>query len=320
MTIFNLAIRKPALFSPASLSLKLNQKAAAKSKDRAMAGNPAARNAPRNSSGRNSPGPNNSGLNIVAETLSGGLYTRLVGKRLLFFQEVSSTMDEAVRRAERGTEEGTVIVAETQTASRGRHGRNWVSRSGNLYLSVVLYPTLQTLPFLNSLCGVAVVRAITNISGLKPRIKWPNDVLLNGKKVAGLLVESAISGAQVRHSIVGIGVNVDLDADEIDELSGNAISLNHASAGDIPREELLREILQQLDALYIQLNHGITPIEEWEELLDTLGQQVRVSWQGEDYVGYADGIDELGSLQLRQDDGRLQTFAAGDVTSLRSAS
>ena len=273
--------------------------------------------------------PNSSGVrkgrekamaaNLVAETLRGGLFTRIVGKRLLFFQEVGSTMDEAVRRAERGTEEGTVVVAETQTASRGRQGRAWVSQTGNLYLSVVLYPSLQTLPFLNSLCGVAVVRAIANISGLKPRIKWPNDILLDGKKVAGVLVESAIAGDQVHHSIIGIGINVALDADEIDEIAGGAISLNHASAGDIPRDELLREILQQLDALYIQLNHGDTPIEEWEELLDTLGQRVRVNWQGEEYVGFADGIDAQGSLLLREDSGRIRTLAAGDATSLRPA-
>lgn len=255
--------------------------------------------------------------NVVADTLRGGLFTRIVGKRLLFFQEVGSTMDEAVLRAERGTEEGTVVVAETQTASRGRQGRVWVSRSGNLYLSIVLYPSVQTLPYLNSLCGVAVVRAIANISGLKPRIKWPNDILLDGKKVAGILVESAIAGDEVHHSIVGIGINVALDADEIDEISGGATSLNQASAGDIPRDELLREILQQLDALYIQLNHDDTPVEEWEELLDTLGQRVRVSWRGEEYVGHAEGIDEVGSLLLRQDDGRIQVLAAGDATSLR---
>ena len=258
--------------------------------------------------------------NLVAETLRGGLFTRIVGKRLLFFQEVGSTMDEARLRAERGTEEGTVVVAETQTASRGRQGRAWVSRSGNLYLSVVLYPSLQTLPYLNSLCGVAVVRAIANISGLKPRIKWPNDILLDGKKAAGILVESAIAGDEVHHSIIGIGINVALDADEIDEIAGGAISLNHASAGDIPREELLREILQQLDALYIGLNHGNSPVEEWEELLDTLGHRVRVTWQGEEFVGYADGVDEQGSLLLRQDDGRLQVLAAGDASSLREAS
>ena len=293
MTIFSSGLRWPAIVS--QLAPKSGSNVAVRTREKAMPGN------------------------LVAETLRGGLFTRIVGKRLLFFQEVGSTMDEAKLRAERGTEEGTVVVAETQTASRGRQGRAWVSRSGNLYLSVVLYPSLQTLPYLNSLCGVAVVRAITNISGLKPRIKWPNDILLDGKKVAGVLLESAIAGDEVRHSIVGIGINVALEADEIDEIAGDAISLNHASAGDIPRDELLREILQQLDGLYIQLNHGNTPVEEWEELLDTLGQRVRVSWQGEEYVGFADGIDAQGSLLLRQDDSQVRTLAAGDATSLRPA-
>ena len=293
MTIFNSGLRLPNIIG--QLSLKQSSGALEKDREKAMPGN------------------------VVSETLRGGLFTRIVGKRLLFFQEVGSTMDEARLRAERGTEEGTVIVAETQNASRGRQGRNWVSRSGNLYLSVVLYPSIQTLPYLNSLCGVAVVRAIANISGLKPRIKWPNDVLLNEKKVAGLLVESAIAGDVVHHSIIGIGINVALDADEIDEIAGGAISLNHASAGDIPRDELLREILQQLDALYIQLNHGNSPVEEWEELLDTLGQRVRVTWQGEEYVGFADGVDTQGSLLLRQDNGQVRTLSAGDAMSLRPA-
>ena len=293
MTIFNSGLRLPNIIG--QLSLKQSSGALEKDREKAMPGN------------------------VVSETLRGGLFTRIVGKRLLFFQEVGSTMDEARLRAERGTEEGTVIVAETQNASRGRQGRNWVSRSGNLYLSVVLYPSIQTLPYLNSLCGVAVVRAIANISGLKPRIKWPNDVLLNEKKVAGLLVESAIGGDVVHHSIIGIGINVALDADEIDEIAGGAISLNHASAGDIPRDELLREILQQLDALYIQLNHGNSPVEEWEELLDTLGQRVRVTWQGEEYVGFADGVDTQGSLLLRQDNGQVRTLSAGDAMSLRPA-
>ena len=311
MTVFGLRINFPELFGAGGLNPPTKE--LEKSKAGAMVDDSGVR--------QPSPGsPARSGAasaNVVAETLRGGLYTRVVGKRLLFFQEVGSTMDEAVRRAERGTDEGTVVVAETQTASRGRQGRSWVSRSGNLYLSVVLYPTLENLPYLNSLCGVAVVRAITNISGLKPRIKWPNDVLLDGKKVAGLLVESAIAGGQVRQAIVGIGVNVALDAEEFDELSGAATSLNQASAGDIPRDDLLREVLQQLDALYIQLNHGNTPVEEWEELLDTLGQRVRVSSGGSDYLGAAEGVDELGNLQLRQDDGRLVTFTAGDVASLR---
>ena len=298
MTIFSVGLKLPAIIGTIGLSpgSRAGSWERENAKENAMAGN------------------------VVADTLRGGLFTRVVGKRLLFFQEVSSTMDEAGQRAERGTEEGTVVVAETQTASRGRQGRAWVSQSGNLYLSVVLYPSIQTLPHLNSLCGVAVVRAIANTTGLKPRIKWPNDILLDGKKVAGILVESAIAGDDVRHSIVGIGVNVTLNPDEIDFIAGEATSLNQASAGDIPREDLLREILQQLDSLYIELNHGNTPVEEWEELLDTLGQRVRVTWRGEEYVGHAEGIDEVGSLLLRQDNGRVRTLAAGDASSLRAAS
>ncbi|MFQ6026107.1 MAG: biotin--[acetyl-CoA-carboxylase] ligase [Dehalococcoidia bacterium] len=252
--------------------------------------------------------------NVVSLTLRGGLFTRVVGKRILFFQKLSSTMDEAVLQAEAGAEEGTVVVAETQTASRGRFGRTWVSAEGNLYLSVLFYPTLKALPFLSSLGGVAVVRAINQITGLKPRIKWPNDVLLDGKKVAGILVESAIAGDSVRYAVLGIGINVSREISEIDELSSFVTSLNGTSAGDISREELLRELLQQLDALFLELRQGQAPLQEWQSLMDTLGRRVQVTWQGESYVGLAEGLDQAGNLQLRLDDGRLMTMAAGDVS------
>ena len=252
--------------------------------------------------------------NIVSATLRRGLYTRVVGKRLLFFQELGSTMDEAARQARAGAEEGTVVVAETQRASRGRFGRSWVSQPGNLYLSVLFYPTLEGLPYLNSLGGVAVARAISKTIGRQPRLKWPNDVLLEGKKVAGILVESATDGDRVQHAIIGIGVNVNLDTSNKDELSRFATSLNAVAERDVPREELLGHLLHQLDTLYLQLGQGQTPMAEWQGLLDTLGQRVRVSWQNESYVGLAEGVDSTGNLQLRLDGGRLVTLTAGDVT------
>ena len=121
--------------------------------------------------------------NLVAATLRGGLYTRVVGRRIMFFQNLGSTMHEADRQGAAGVLDGTVVVAETQQASRGRFGRTWVSQPGNLYFSVVFYPTLEALPLLSPLAGVAVVRAIAKTTGLRPRIKWPNDVLIGGKKV-----------------------------------------------------------------------------------------------------------------------------------------
>ena len=161
--------------------------------------------------------------NLVSQTLRGGLYTRVVGRRVLFYHELPSTMDEAARLAQAGPSaegpEGTVVVAETQTASRGRLGRTWVSRPGNLYLSVVFRPRLQDLPSLSCLGAVAVVRAIRQATGLNPRLKWPNDVLLSGKKVAGVLVESAVQGERVQYAVLGIGINVGLDVGEIPSLA-----------------------------------------------------------------------------------------------------
>lgn len=252
--------------------------------------------------------------NIVSATLRRGLYTRVIGRRILFFQELGSTMDEAARQAAAGAGEGTVVVAETQRASRGRLGRSWVSQPGNLYLSVLLYPGLEGLPYLNSLGGVAVARAISKTTGRQPRLKWPNDVLLAGRKVAGILVESAIDGGSIQHTIIGIGINVNLDTSNIGELSSFATSLNTVAEREVPREELLGRLLHQLDALYLQLGRGQTPMAEWQGLLDTLGQRVRVSWKNESYVGLAEGVDSTGNLQLRLDSGRLVTLTAGDVT------
>ncbi len=253
-------------------------------------------------------------INLVAATLRGGLYTRVVGRHIMFFQKLGSTMDEADRHGAAGVVDGTVVVAETQQASRGRFGRTWVSQPGNLYFSVVFYPTLKALPLLSPMAGVAVVRAITKTTGLRPRIKWPNDVLIGEKKVAGILVESVISGEEVRYAVLGIGVNVALGPDALGELSATATSLNAATAGEVPREDLLRRLLQELDGLYLALRKGESPIEEWRGLLDTLGQRVTASAARESPTGIAEDVDDLGNLQLRLDDGRLVTLTTGDVT------
>ena len=252
--------------------------------------------------------------NLVSATLRSGLFTSVVGKRLLFFQEITSTMDEAARLAESGTEEGTVVVAERQTAGRGRQGRSWVSREGNLYFSAVFRPTMETLPFLSMLAGVAASRAIRKTTGLDPRIKWPNDVILSGKKVGGILVESAVEGEKVLYAIVGIGINVNLDTDKVEDIAGHATYLNAAAGRSVPREEVFRQLLHDLDSLYLQVIQGKSPLPEWRTLVGTLGQRV-IARRGKDYFrGMAEGLDELGNLQLRLDDGQLMTLTAGDVT------
>ena len=274
--------------------------------------------------------------NIVSGMLRQGLYTRVVGRRIVFFQRLSSTMDEGTRQAREGAEEGTVTLAEEQTAGRGRFQRAWFSLPGNLYLSIVMRPSLHALQYISIISGVAVVRAITKTTGLKPTIKWPNDVRLRGKKVCGILVENAIEASSVRYAIVGIGVNVALDLTTLEELADIATSLNVEAGTDVDRQILLRHLLQELDNLYLPLRKGHeiprSPVpgqaqagaslerakEEWRGLLEMLGKRVEVRWQDEVYSGYAEDVDEVGNLLLRLGDGTLATLPAGEVTSVLS--
>ena len=252
--------------------------------------------------------------NLVSATLRRGLFTRIVGKRLLFFQEITSTMDEAARQAESGAEEGTVVIAEVQTAGRGRQGRNWVSSEGNLYLSVLFRPTLEALPMISILAGVATVRTIRACTGTDPKVKWPNDVTIGGKKLGGILVESVVQGNQVTYAVLGIGINIGLDIETLGEIRDSTTSLNIVVGHSVSREDVLRQLLHDLDGLYQQVMQGGTALPEWRPMLETLGQRVRAHGSNASYTGLAEDVDDVGNLQLRLDDGQRVTLTAGDVS------
>ena len=242
-------------------------------------------------------------------------------------------MDEATRRAQDGVDDGTVILAEQQTGGRGRFDRQWVSEPGNLYLSVILQPSLRGLPYISVISGVAVARAIRKSLGLAPTIKWPNDIRIRGKKLCGILVESAIQDNTVKYAIVGIGINVSLDPSATPDLGEIATSLNIEAGKPVDREEILRHFLQELDKLYLPLRESAGPaqtndsgsaqdqqatheaLDEWRGLLETLGQRVEVRWHDEVYTGLAEDVDAVGNLLLRTSDGTLLTLPAGEVTS-----
>ena len=206
-------------------------------------------------------------FSIVAQMLRTGLYTAIVGRSIRYYQSTGSTMDDVAEWARAGVEEGAVVVAETQTASRGRMGRRWVSEAGNLYFSVLFRPQADALALLSPLSGVAVARAIRQTAGLYPSIKWPNDVMIEDRKVAGILAESALSGSSVEHAVVGIGINVALDVAADPEIAATATSLNGLTHSEIDRGELLRRILQHMDAQYLDLRRGRSPIPEWRRLV-----------------------------------------------------
>ncbi len=259
---------------------------------------------------------------IVSSTLRQGLYTRVVGRRLLYHRSLESTMDEAARLARQCDDDGIVVVAEEQTAARGRFQRQWISEPGNLYLSAALRPSAWGLQYVSIMAGLAVARAIRKSTGLQPTLKWPNDIRLDGKKVCGVLVESSLTGGVVDWSVVGIGLNVGLKPENFPEIADIATSVNEELGAEADRTALLGSLLHELDRLYMPLRREAPPnpeevesaLLEWKGRLDTLGRRVRVQWKDEVYEGLAEDVDSVGNLILRTDLG-VVTLLAGEVTS-----
>jgi len=254
------------------------------------------------------------------EKIQDGLKTKLFGKYLFFAREVSSTNDWAKELAELGAPEGTVAIAETQTAGRGRLGRKWHSPRGGLWFSVILKPNIKQseavhLVFLTSL---AVAETLREIYGLKAETKWPNDVLVDGCKVCGILSEMKTVGEEVEYVIIGIGVNVNLDVEKEfpKELWQRATSIQKALGKKISLEELFKALLEKMESLYqIFLKEGFTPIlEKWKGLASFLGCEVEVHGDGERLEGTALNIDDEGALILRLRDGSVRRVFVGDLS------
>ncbi len=240
---------------------------------------------------------------------------RVVGCRVLYHRVLGSTMDEARGLAGDGAPEGTVVIAEEQTAGRGRLGRPWVSAPGrNLSLSVVLLPTSAQLRYVNMAATLAVSGAIAAITGLAPAVKWPNDVMIDGRKVSGILVESSVAGGGTVFAVVGIGLNVNLDPSAFPEIEEVATSLFRETGTLLDRTTVLLALLERLDSLYGSVKRGRSLTDEWAGQLETLGRSVRVRWGDRLLEGRASGVDGDGNLLLAQPDGSTVTVVAGEVT------
>jgi BirA family biotin operon repressor/biotin-[acetyl-CoA-carboxylase] ligase len=232
-----------------------------------------------------------------------------------FHGEVASTMDLARDAVAVGAPAGTVVVADSQSAGRGRLGRYWVSPPGvNLYLTVVLRPSLALLRQLAMLVPLSVAEAIDDVTGLHAEIKWPNDVQLGGFKCVGVLIDSQIQGENSALAFVGIGIDVNQRPESAPELKGIATSIAAALGRDVNREALLAAVLNRLAALCTAVEAGEVVRERWKVRLNTLGRAVRVRSGDSVETGVAEDVDEDGSLRLRRADGSLVVIAAGEVT------
>jgi len=223
-------------------------------------------------------------------------------------------MEVARREAQRGAAEGTVIIADEQTVGKGRIKRTWLSPRGNIALSIILYPSVVYLTSLIMLASLAVVYSIESVTGLKPQLKWPNDVLIKGRKVCGILIENDVRGNRVDYAIIGIGINVNLRLADFPELSTIATSLSDELGRELPRLDLIRRLLVEVERLYLALPSGEPIYEQWRDRLVTLGRRIEVRWGKTIYEGIAESVVRDGSLLLRRSDGSLTKIVAGDIT------
>jgi BirA family biotin operon repressor/biotin-[acetyl-CoA-carboxylase] ligase len=248
--------------------------------------------------------------------ITNNLGTRFIGQRVIYYPSLPSTMDEAKRQAQQGAKEGTVIVAGEQTAGRGRMKRGWLSPRGSIALSIILYPKLAYLSSLIMVASLGVAHCIEKVTGLKAEIKWPNDVLVNSKKVCGILIESEVKGKRADYAIIGIGINVNLKPADLSEALPLATSLSHELGKDISRLDMIRCLLAEIERLYLALPSGEAVYRQWRDKLVTLGKKVRLSSEETTLEGIAESVASDGSLRLRQSDGSLTKVVAGDVTLL----
>jgi BirA family biotin operon repressor/biotin-[acetyl-CoA-carboxylase] ligase len=234
--------------------------------------------------------------------------------------EVDSTQRVARERARAGAPEGTVVIAERQTAGRGRLGRQWHSPAGvNLYCSVVLRPPLppSAVPQLGLVVGVAVAAAVEEETGRRPAIKWPNDVLLAGRKIVGILTEMDSEVDRVHHVIAGIGVNLNAPLRAFPpELRAKASSLRLLTGARVDRATFTGRLLAALEARYGRyLAAGFSSVRaEWESYSCLTGTQVQVASPEGEEGGRVLGLDDDGALRIRRSDGRVVRIVAGEVT------
>jgi len=244
---------------------------------------------------------------------------KVVEWRIRSFSEVDSTQRVAKDLAADGAPEGTVVIAGTQSEGRGRAGRRWVSPLGGLWLSVVLRPKLTPAEAqkMTLAVGVAAARAIMHTTGLNVELKWPNDVLIDGRKVCGILTESSIRSGLLEFLVVGVGINANVDLPKLPpDLQASTTSLSRELKREIPIEELTKAVLEELQKVYASLSSGsfASVLSDWKGLTSTIGSWVEVKTPDRAVEGLAEDVDLDGSLMLRLRNGSRARIVAGDAS------
>jgi len=247
------------------------------------------------------------------------LQTEHIGREIITYDSVDSTNDIAKRLVDESDKEGTVILADSQTQGKGRRGRTWHSEENvGVYLSIFLKPSLppELLAQITLVAGVTLVQAVNEFSRARAYLKWPNDILLNGKKVAGILTENC-QGNEHSGVILGIGINVN-NAHFPFPLQHIATSMAMENGNNFERPPLITFLLNHLDQTYHSfLNEGISAtIDQWNLNSDMLGKHISLTQGTQTFLGTAMKLDEEGQLVMLVNNGKEIAFDSGEVTLL----
>lgn len=247
------------------------------------------------------------------------LQTKWAGRRLILLDEVDSTNDEAKRLAAQGAPHGTLVVAEEQSAGKGRRGRSWASKKGGgIFLSLLLRPEFspECASMLTLVAALAVEEGIRRTTGLSCGIKWPNDMVTDGRKLVGILTEMSTDADAIRYVVVGIGINANT-AEFPAEIRDTAASLRLALGAPVNRAALIAAVLNAWEDFYAEFLKKLDLSllkESYNKLLVNFGREVRVLTPGDEYNGISRGITDKGELLVELDDGELREVMSGEVS------
>ncbi|RLF35042.1 MAG: biotin--[acetyl-CoA-carboxylase] ligase [Thermoplasmata archaeon] len=253
------------------------------------------------------------------EEIKYDLQTKIIGKKIIYLNIVDSTNSYAKKLIRKNIDEGTVVIAEVQTKGRGRKNRKWFSPEGGLWFSIILYPNIP--PYHSMLVtmtvSTSIAYAVKKTIGVKPVIKWPNDLLINNKKVCGVLTELDAEMDKINYCVVGVGINVNNEInDEIKDIATSLCVENNDTP--VSRVELLKQILCEFDKNYHRLKQGdnIYIRDLWFSFSNIIGKKIRVMFQNNVVEGIVSDVDDMGCLIVNTSKGDIIRIVTGDVSYL----
>ena len=242
-----------------------------------------------------------------------------IGHEIHHISQTDSTMSYCKNLAKAGGVHGTVVSADFQTTGRGRFQRKWVSsNSQNLLLSILLKPKINQINYLNMAASLSICDVASWATNYSPSIKWPNDVLVEGQKLAGILIESEMNGNKLNYAVLGIGINVNHIPEEHKDISNISTSLKHLTHQTFSRSLILKLLLRRLNFYYSHINQGKSLTKQWSDKLITLGTNIKLTRldnpEDKGISGIALSVNEDGSLNIKKCDGNIFIASSGEVT------